>query len=511
MPSLIVAAAWSFFRMLLAYIFSLIFSIPYGLAAATSPKRERWMIPLIDILQSVPIVTFFPVAILFFVRLGGGGRLGAEMASIFLIFTCQVWNLAFSVYETMKTYPRDLLYLADVYKLPPLTRIRYFYIPAMIPGLVYNSMMSWANGWYFLIASEIFSVGAEEYRLPGLGTEIITNLEKGNILGLILTLTVLIVIVLFMQIVVWNSLRRWATLFEYGNDRVDVYKPKFIELLEEISYKLKLEIIFYDWVYRIWNVFQNRIVRLTIKTILGIIGLLVGYGLVRFLIWMVTPIPEGIYNIFPALGMTTVRILIAYMISLILVLVPGYWVSIQGDRSKEIVDGFITAMGVLSSIPASAFFPPIIHFMAKIIGSLEAGTIFIYVTAMIWYLMYNVLLGAVSIPRTLKNMAKIFKIKGSLFLRVIFVPSVFPSLITGSITGWGGAWNASVIAEYMVFSTEVLSVFGIGSFLVKHLTDNPKLMMWGAAIMTFYVVLLNRLVWLPLYNIAERRYRRGEW
>ncbi len=509
--SLLAAAGWSFLRMLIAYVLSLLFAVPYGLAAASSKRRERWMIPLIDILQSVPIVTFFPVAILFFVKLGGGGRIGVEMASIFLIFTCQVWNLAFSVYETVKTFPRDLMYLADAYKLPPLTRIRYFYIPAMIPGLVYNSMMSWANGWYFLIASEIFSVGSEEYKLPGLGTEIITNLEKGNIGGLVLTLVVLVSIVLFMQMAIWNSLRKWAKLFEYNYEPIDVYKPHFVEWIEEIAYRLRFEQLFYGTVYGLWTFFRKKWVKIIVKSLLFAFGLYALYGGYEFVIWLISPVPQGISEIFPALGITTLRIFVAYLISLVLVLVPGYWVSKHKEESARVVDIFITSIGVLSSIPASAFFPPIIHIMVRYLGSMEVGTIFIYVTAMVWYIMYNVLLGAVSIPMSLRNLAQVFKIRGGLFVRTIFIPAIFPSLITGSITGWGGAWNASVVAEYMVFSGEVLAVFGIGSFLVRNLTANPKLMMWGAIIMTVYVVLLNRLVWQPLYNLAERRYRRGEW
>ncbi len=508
---LLAAAGWSFLRMFIAYIISLLFAIPYGLAAATSRRRERWMIPLIDILQSVPIVTFFPVAILFFVKLGGGGRIGVEMASIFLIFTCQVWNLAFSVYETVKTFPRDLLYLADAYKLPPLTRIRYFYIPAMIPGLVYNSMMSWANGWYFLIASEIFSVGSKEYRLPGLGTEIMKNLERGDIVGLLLTLTVLLIIVFFMQIVIWNSLRKWAKLFEYNYEPVDIYKPRFIEWFEEFAYKIKLEKIFYGLSYMLWAFFQKKWVRLALKVLLVLVGLYLLYESYIFISWLAFPMPGGIGEIFPALGATTVRILIAYIITLAVALIPGYIIATKESISQRTLDFIIAFIGIISSIPASAFFPPIIHFMVKYFGTMEIAAIFIYATAMIEYVLYSVIFGAVSIPAPIRNLAKVFKIKGSLFVRTVFFPSMFPPLITGSITGWGGAWNGSVIAEYMIFSGEVFSVFGIGSFLVKNLTENPKLMMWGAIIMTVYVVLLNRLVWQPLYNLAERRYRRGEW
>ena len=505
------AAGWSFMRMLIAYVLSLMFAIPYGLAAATSKKRERWMIPLIDILQSVPIVTFFPVAILFFVKLGGGGRIGVEMASIFLIFTCQVWNLAFSVYETMKTFPRDLLYLADAYKLPPLTRIRYFYIPAMVPGLVYNSMMSWANGWYFLIASEIFSVGSQEYRLPGLGTEIMNNLEKGNIWGLLLTLTVLILIVLFMQLVIWNSLRKWARLFEYNYEPIDIYKPRFVEWIEEFSYKFKIEKLFYGASYALWAFFRKKWVKITVKVVLVLLALYALYGGYQFVLWLVTPIPKGVSQIFPALGATTLRIFVAYLITLAVALIPGYIIATKGHLSQKTLDWIIAFIGIISSVPASAFFPPIIHFMVKYFGTMEIAAVFIYATAMIEYVLYSVIFGAISIPPPVRNLAKIFKIKGGLFVRAVFFPSMFPPLITGSITGWGGAWNGSVIAEYMIFSGEVFSVFGIGSFLVKNLTQNPKLMMWGAIIMTIYVVLLNRLVWQPLYNLAERRYRRGEW
>ncbi len=505
------AAGWSFLRMAIAYMLSLLFAIPYGIAAATSSKRERWMIPLIDILQSVPIVTFFPVAILFFITLGGGSRIGVEMASIFLIFTCQVWNLAFSVYETVKTFPRELLYLADAYKLPPMTRIRYFYIPAMIPGLVYNSMMSWANGWYFLIASEIFSVGSQEYRLPGLGTQIYESIARGDMWGMVWALIALVSIVLFMQFAIWNSLRRWAKMFEYSYEPVEIYKPTFVEWIEEFSYKFHIEKIFYDAMYRIWAFFHNRWVKYAIKIILYILVLSLLYGIYKFFVWLFVPLPSGIWKVFPALWATTVRIFIAYIISLVVILMPSYWLAVRKEEDDRVEDIILAFVSVFSSIPASAFFPLIVHFMVNYLGSMESGAVFIYVMSMVWYIIYNVLFGAKSIPKPLKNLASVFKIRGFLFARTVFFPSIFPPLITGSITGWGAAWNASVVAEYMIFSGKVFSVFGIGSFLVIYLTDNPKLMMWGAMIMAIYVVLLNKFVWQPLYNLAERRYRRGEW
>ncbi len=507
MAEILVAAVWSFIRMLVAYVISLVFAISYGLAAATSPRRERWMIPLIDILQSVPIVTFFPIAVLFFVRLGGGGRFGAELASIFLIFTCQVWNLAFSVYETVKTFPKDLLFLADAFRMDPLTRVRYMYVPAMIPGLVYNSMMSWANGWYFLIVSEIFSVGSEEYRLPGLGTMVVQSLEQGNMVKLVLTLVVLITIVVVMQIFVWNSLSRWAKMFEYSYEPVEIYKPRWVEWLEEVSYKLHLERFFHLIAY-IWEVLKKPAVRRVIRWVSYVIGLVVIVGLVRFLVWLFVPIPEGLSLIPAALLATTIRIFIAYLISLSIVILPAYLVARKGGEG---VDKLILFVSVLMSIPASAFFPPIIHFINMSIGNMEVGAVFIYITSMIGYLIYNTLLGAVSIPGLLRMLADAFRIRGWLYIRTLFLPSIFPPLITGSITGWGGAWNGSVVAEYVVMSGQVFSVFGIGSFLVRNLTENPKLMMWGAVLMTIYVVVLNRLVWQPLYNLAERRYRRGEW
>src|SRR5579883_1021018 len=205
----------SFYRMLAAYVLSLAFAISYGMAAARNPRNERIMIPAIDIAQSVPVVGFFPAAIYFFVAISGGGRLGVELAAIFLIFTSQAWNLALGVYEAVKTIPADSLEALDSFGVTGWMRLKRLYVPASVPKLVYNSILSWVAGWYFLIACEIIAVGPAHYRLPGLGSFLMEAADKGRTGELIAGLVALLVIIVLMDVLVWQPLSIWAQKFRY--------------------------------------------------------------------------------------------------------------------------------------------------------------------------------------------------------------------------------------------------------------------------------------------------------
>lgn len=516
----------SFYRMLAAYIIALIFSIIYGMAAARSRVYERILIPAIDIAQSVPVVGFFPAAVYFFVALAHGSRLGVEMAAIFLIFTSQAWNMALGVYEAIKTIPEDSRVALDTFGARGWLKFKRLLLPASVPKLVYNSILSWVAGWYFLIACEIITVGPASYRLPGLGSFLWEAAEDGRNVDLVAGLLVLLAIIVAMDIVVWQPLSTWAEKFKYefaassgAAQSLGMFNalagigPAVTRTLRAIlrpPYRLYLAAIAAIPSGPQLTPEQSKRVGQIVRTLIVTAILIVAaWALVRGLIALARtlsqPWPADVKQIPEAIALSTIRMIVAYAISLGWT-VPCALAASENPRFNRILSPIAEIVG---SMPATALFPIIVVFVIEVTGGMNLASILLILTGMQWYLLFNLLAGINQVPEDLKEAARAFGLSRIARWRKLILPAVTPSLITGSITAWGGGWNALILSEYFVYKNHTYQVLGIGSLLdaATYKTGNGVMILLSLLSMIAVVLLLNRLMWRHLYNLATERYR----
>jgi NitT/TauT family transport system permease protein len=515
-PSLVpLYALFSLLRMVAAYGVSVGFALVTGYWAAASAAGRRFILPGLDILQSVPILGFFPAAIFFFIRLFRGSVAGVEAAAVFLIFTSQAWNLAFSVYESLTTIPADLVTAVRASGATGLVRWRRLLLPACVPRLTYNSMLSWAGGWYFLIASEMITVGPRSYTLPGLGSYIGQTIAEGRYYLAAVGIGALAAVIVALHVAVWSPLEFWSKRFryEYASSTEAGGTPVALAFIERAPLVRRLWIGTADGAARL----IGRVAALASHALtadvtkyafaaLGIAGLaLVGYGGVRTAVQLARPLPPEARVIPWALGYSFLRLTAAYGISLAWTVPLAYWVSRSAPRSARV----LPVVQVLASMPATAFFPVIVTAVLALHLSMNVAAVALVLTGMQWYLLFNLVAGAQAMPEDLRELAEASDVHGWLYLRRFFLPVAMPSLITGSLTAWGGGWNALIISEWVTAGGRTYSVTGIGSLLDEATYVKGDLQMITLTIVSMVVVitLINRFFWRRLYQRATVKYR----
>jgi NitT/TauT family transport system permease protein len=516
----------SYYRMFAAYIVALVFSLFYGPMAASSRAAERVLLPAIDIAQSVPVVGFFPAAIYFFVAITHGGRLGVELAAIFLIFTSMAWNMALGVYESVRTIPADSLEALEAFDASRWLRLRRLILPACVPKLVYNSILSWMAGWYFLIACEIITAGPAHYQLPGLGSFLMSAADKGRSGEMIAGLFMLLAIIVLMDAVVWQPLSIWAEKFRYEfaassepmrslgmSDALSAVGPLIIRIFRSLLYPL---------VRRVRRTFSStppfnpavypQMVRaagyMRIAVIICFSALLI-YALTEGMIALVRellePWPAVTRSIPAAIGCSILRLSAAYLISLTWT-VPC---AIAASESQRFARRLTPIAQIVGSIPATALFPLIVVFVIQITGGMNLASVLLILTGMQWYLLFNLLAGVSQIPSDLKEAARAFGLSRLATWRKLTIPAMIPSLLTGSITAWGGGWNALILSEYFVYRGRTYQVFGLGALLddATYQAGSGVMILLTLLSMVLVVMLLNRLIWRRFYDLATDRYR----
>jgi NitT/TauT family transport system permease protein len=516
----------SFYRMLAAYAVALAFSLVYGLAAARSKAYERVMIPAIDIAQSVPVVGFFPAAIYFFVALAHGSRLGVELAAIFLIFTSQAWNMALGVFEAVRTIPIDSIEALDAFGASGWIKLKRLLLPACVPKLVYNSILSWVAGWYYLIACEIISVGPAHYRLPGLGSYLMTAADKGRSGELAAGLAMLLVIIIAMDVIVWQPLSTWAEKFryEFAASTDPIRSLGMLGALSAIGPAITRAIRsllipiphFVQWALSSTPPFNPaaypRLMRigraLRLATLVGGFLLLtygIATGLAALVRTLLEPWPAQARQIPAATAASMLRMIAAYVISLAWT-IPC---AIAASENQRFARRLTPIAEIVGSIPATALFPLIVLFVIRVTGGMNLASILLILTGMQWYLLFNLLAGVSQIPGDLREAARSFGLSRIATWRKLTLPAMVPSLLTGSITAWGGGWNALILSEYFPYRGKTYQVFGLGAMLddATYRTDNGPMILLTLLSMILVVIVLNRLFWRRMYDVATDRYR----
>jgi NitT/TauT family transport system permease protein len=520
-------ALCSLYRMLAAYVVAVAFSLVYGMVAARRQIYERLMIPAIDIAQSVPVVGFFPAAVYFFVAMGQGERFGIELAAVFLIFTSMTWNMTLGVFEAMKTVPEELALSLDSLGASTWVRIKRLYLPASVPRLVYNSILSWVNGWYFLIACEIITVGPARYRLPGLGSFLMEAADAGRPGELVAGLAVLLAVIIAMDLLIWQPLSVWAEKYRYEFASGQSDESRSLGMLSALrglgpgaaraTRALMRPLI--RVASRLVEVIPNaplrdapglaRALRMLRLASIGALLAFIAYSLVLGAVALVTtlsqPWPEEARLLPAATGASMLRLGAAYVISLLWTVPCALWASESARFNRWIAP----AAEILGSVPATALFPVIVVFVIHVTGGMNLASVLLALTGMQWYLLFNLLAGANQLPEDLKEVPRAFGLSRLATWRRLVLPAMLPAAITGSITAWGAGWNALIIAEYFVYQGQTYKVLGLGALLdeATYETGDGTMILLSLLTMVGAVLILNRLVWRRLYEYAVERCR----
>ena len=504
-------------RMVAAMILSLIIALLAGYMAAVNRRWNMVILPVADILQSVPVLGFFPAAVFLFIRIFGSTypAIGVEIAAIFLIITSALWNLIFAVYESVTTIPNDLTLASQQFGLRGYSHWTRVVLPAVMPKLAYNSMVSWANGWYFLIASEIIVMGQINYRLPGLGGYLAQTMSSGDYSHAIYGVLMLTVVIVFFHLIVWGPLNDWSVRFLY--DTADTPTPAIKSRSRFRFYMARSRVL-----HLLWDGFFRPIIRSMVfflslilerqRTRRGSIVLLILIAIYAlFLVrgmWgsashLLTPSPE-MKDVPLALLLSLLRLLAAYALALVWTLPLAVWVG----RNEHISRRVMPILEVIASIPATAFFPLIVLTIVRLGGNMNLASILLVTTGMQWYLLFNLIAGIRAIPEDLYQISNSLGLIGRTRWRRLILPAIFPSLITGSLTAIGGGWNALVLSEYVFAENHLYSVNGIGAMLARatYSSGNLQQIVVSISAMVLFILIVNRLVWQPAYDLAQRRF-----
>jgi NitT/TauT family transport system permease protein len=510
-------AGRSTLRMFVALFFSTVFTLVYGYTAAHSRRAERVMVPLLDILQSVPVLGFLSITVTGFIALFPGSLLGLEAASIFAIFTSQVWNMTFSFYQSLRTVPKELDEAATLYRLSRWQRFTKLEVPSAMIGLVWNAMMSFGGGWFFVAASEAISVLNQKYTLPGIGSYVAAAIAVENLpaLGWAL-LTIAIVIVLVDQLF-WRPIVVWADKFRLEQSAsadtpeswvYDLLKaariPRLIgqaltpigelvnRLLSTLTPPLSRQMIDPDR--------PNSGDRIYNFILLVIIGILVAWAL-HFIL---TTVGAGeVFKTF-GLGLLTMARVTVLLLFATLVWTP---IGVAIGFNPKLARLLQPIVQFLASFPANFIFPFATLFFIRSNISIDWGSILLMSLGAQWYILFNSIAGAQSIPTDLREMASDVGLRGWKRWQKLIIPGIFSAWVTGGVTASGGAWNASIVAEIVSWGQTTLTATGLGTYIARatEVGDWSRITL-GIGMMSLFVVGLNRLFWRRLYQLAETKY-----
>ncbi|HNT25900.1 MAG TPA: ABC transporter permease subunit [Anaerolineales bacterium] len=504
-------------RMAAAYALSMLFTLLYGRAAAYNRRAEQLLMPLLDVLQSVPILSFLPVVLLSLSAVLPQ-NIAAELASIVLIFTSQAWNLTFAWYQSLSTIPKELREASSIFRLNTWMQFKSLELPFGMISLVWNSMMSWAGGWFFLMAAEIFTVGTRDFRLPGLGTYLREAANQSDYAAIGWGLGALILTVVLLDQAVWRPLIAWSDRFKVEmveNDEPPtswfydlIGKARLTHWLSERLFGPLAE-AFDRAILRRFPMRSGTQAEKPARRWLGIVfsgllGLALLYGLTRAGVMLFT-VPPGEWA---QVGLSVVATLLRVSIALLLALAWTVPVGVAIGTNRRLAAILQPVVQVTASVPATALFPVILLLVLNLPGGLNLAAVLLMLMGTQWYLLFNIIAGASAIPQDLKYTTQLMQIRGWQRWRTLILPAIFPYLITGAITASGGAWNASIVAEYQAFGGQTLSVTGIGALIAQATASgNYPLLLAATLGMVLTVILVNRLLWRRLYILAEEKYR----
>ncbi len=504
-------------RMFAALAFSLLFTLTYATWAAKSRRAALILIPLLDILQSVPILGFLTFTVVFFLGLFPGQVIGAELAAIFAIFTSQAWNMAFSFYQSLKTLPNDLDEATRSFGLSTWQRFWRFEVPFAMPGLVWNTMMSMSGGWFFVVASEAITVGDTTFKLPGIGSYVAMALEQRSIPAVIYAILAMLVVILLYDQLLFRPLVAWSSKFRFElTASENAEDPWMLKLLR----RTRLLRAATDVIGSGFNVLTglrlalprraskervpSKLADAVFLTVMGAALLYALYLIVQFVSTSLTW--SEVFEAFVLGLLTLVRVVVLMVLATIVWVPIGVWLGLRpvwGRRAQPIAQ-------FLAAFPANLFFPIFVVLIVRGHGNPNIWLTPLMILGTQWYILFNVIAGASAFPGDLQEAARCFRVGGWLWWRRVILPGVFPYYVTGAITASGGSWNAAIVAEVASWGDTKLEARGLGAYIANATADGQTAkVVLGVAMMSAFVVAFNRLLWRPLYGYATRRLTLG--
>ena len=496
-------------RGLLGYVLSLIFCFAWGFWAAKDRMAERYLIPTLDVLQSIPILGFMPGLILLLVGLFPSNNIGLELAAIVMIFTSQAWNMAFGVYHSLRLIPQEKVDCATTYRFSSWQRFKWLEVPYTIINLIWNSIMSMAGGWFFLMVNEAFRLGDRDFRLPGLGSYMSVAAQNGDIPAMLWAILAMIVLIVFLDTILWKPLVVWSQKFRVEETGSITHSDSLIFQIISHSYCIQKVRQGMHFLGRLLPkrkpaaLKKKSTAQILSRICLCLLLIAIAAALV-LLIRMITALAwdQWIQLIQLAL-LTFSRVIICIIIGTLIALPLGLAIGLSEKYSSKLEP----LIQITASFPATLLFPMLILVLHHLGISLRIGSIVLMLMGTLWYILFNVIAGSKAMPSDLKEAAFSFRLKKMQRFFRLYLPAVFPSLITGLLAGAGGAWNASVVAEYLTYNDQILTVPGIGSMINMSAQNGQiDLLVASILVMAFLVVLLNYQVWLKLYHYSEKRF-----
>jgi NitT/TauT family transport system permease protein len=518
-------AFYSMVRIGLAYLLSLLFAISYGYIAAYNRRAEKVMIAILDILQSIPVLSFLPPVMLAMIALFPTRQLGVEMGAIVLIFTGSVWNMAFSFYSSLKSIPKELMEATGVYCFSRFQRLFQLELPYATIGLIWNSIMSVAGAWFFLMVCEMFHLGSRDFRLPGLGSYLQTAADAGNGVAITWGLVTMILIIVATDQLLWRPLIAWSDKFKF--EQVESSKRVASPILHLINHSNALASLsrhtltpLTEGLYprlaarRLARLRQLAVVKpISRARVIGVRVFVVAVisGAVLYAAFqavdLLRPLPGAEYlHILKGALATFLRVNLSLVLASAWTIPVGVAIG-SNPRLARLAQPLAQ---IAASVPATALFPVLLLALVRVGGGMGIGSIALMLLGTQWYILFNVIAGAIAIPSDLKEVATLFHFSTAQRWKTVIIPSIFPFLITGLVTASGGAWNASIVAEYFPIKGQVLQTVGLGA-IISEATGGGRfpVLLLATIVMSLIVVTTNRLVWRPLFRLAETRYKLG--
>jgi NitT/TauT family transport system permease protein len=497
-----------------AYLLSLAFTLVYGTIAAHSKRAEKVMLPLLDIGQGIPVLGFLPGLVLGMVALFPRTNVGLELACIVMIFTAQVWNMTFSYVGSLRSIPEELNEVARLHRFSFWKRFRTVEVSSSVIGLVWNSMMSMAGGWFFLTVNEAFTLGDRDFRLPGIGSYMAVAIEKGDRWAMAWAIVAMTVMIVAVDQLLWRPLVAWSQRFRNAEIEGEAAPESWVlNLVRRSRFVRRLRLrrrrrspapppeSLPPPVEPGVGGERLRAGLLVVLAVAALVGAVLGAWK---LVGLLVRVPAAQWLVVAgAVGATSVRTFSALALAAAWTLPIGILIGRSAIWSRRLQP----VVQIVASFPAPMLFPIVTGVLLALrvpFGAIAAVLMFLGAQ---WYVLFNVLAGASAIPHDLDEAADVYAMKGGARWRTLFVPAVFPFLVTGLVTAAGGAWNASIVAETLVWRGKTLETFGLGSLITKATREADfPLLTAGVLTMSLAIVILNRLVWRRLYRLAETKY-----
>lgn len=513
----------SLVRVVVAYLFSFVFTITYGYLAAKSKTAEPILVSVLDILQCVPVLGFMPGLVITLVYLFPRSNFGLELAAVLMIFTGQAWNMVFSFYCSLKTIPDEWKDLARLFKLNKIQMFSRVELPYAANGLLWNSMLSVAGGWFFLMVIESFTLGDRDFRLPGIGSYMAVAYERSDWAAILAGVLAMFVLIVIVDRVLWGPLVVWSERFKVDTKEDELPQrsvvfdwmkrsnllPYLFDLAEVARKRLQKR---RDELIRRRGKAAARVAakrrrlgyRLLWSLLIGLLTCVMIYGVRSMFVFVRATSTTTWLLLIGETALTLVRVSISVVVGSLWTIPVGVFIGTNPVWTRRLQP----VVQIVAAFPAPMLFPMVAFGLVKLGINIEVGSVVLLFLACQWYILFNVISGASVMPSQMIEVAEVFRVKGWPYWRDIILPAIFPSLVNGWITAAGGAWNACIVAEWVQSGNKVLAARGIGSAISRaaQAADYPTL---ACAVLTLVVtvVLLNRFFWGGLYRMAETRFK----